>query len=272
MFDLICHANHRHKPNFQMCPGSLRGLNNCCKNIPKPVENSAVQPNINWSCGLLAQSPSFSIQAWVAKPNWWKMTPTVHPPNHGNNMKQPETGTEFSDVFGSWRGENTKTSHTASSIPELQAGAIVLLAAQPLFSWGSWSRNTRPLDNHWTMTIWTFKHWTPVCYFFLGTLSLLLSWLLNTSDLLVIIDFSIVLVYPLININIIIIVIIIIIIIILMGSYHHYHYYPWCHVTLCIDYIIAASTAPALRWPPAGASQRPQRLAADWDRGENPGW
>ena len=64
---------------------------------------------------------------------------------------------------------------------------------------------------------------------FLGTLSLLLSWLLNTSDLLVIIDFSIVLVYPLININIIIIVIIIIIIIIiiiLMGSYHHYHYYP----------------------------------------------
>ena len=95
---------NRHSKCFQVL---YEDLTTVAKNIP----NSAVQPHMNWSWGLLAQSPSFSIQAWVARPNWWKMTP----PNHGNhppnNLKQALSFRMFSVVEEEQRREHKFIPH-----------------------------------------------------------------------------------------------------------------------------------------------------------------
>lgn len=63
MFDLICiHANHRHKPTIQMFPGSLRGLNNCCKNIPNSAGHTSTDPGGSWRSPHLSASKPESQQ------------------------------------------------------------------------------------------------------------------------------------------------------------------------------------------------------------------
>ena len=157
---------NRHSKCFQVL---YEDLTTVAKNIP----NSAVQPHMNWSWGLLAQSPSFSIQAWVARPNWWK-NPSTKP--WKPSTKQPETSTEFSDVFGSWRGAEERTQIHPTPHPQLSSRPAPQSCWLPnLSSPGVHGLGTQ---GHWT-TIGQRrfghpKNWTPVTGMLricLGTLS-----------------------------------------------------------------------------------------------------